>query len=71
MLSQYLKQKEKQLKYVNGLKLSINEMNELTDKFEFNNDDLALDLDQYQTTTDYQKLMTQGNETGEQLQEVL
>lgn len=47
MLSQYLKQKEKHQKYVNGLKSSINEMNELTDKFEFNNDDLALDLDQY------------------------
>ena len=47
MLSQYLKQKEKQLKYVNGLKGSINEMNELADKFEFNTDDLGLDLDQY------------------------
>ena len=33
MLSQYLKQKEKQKKYVNGLRSSINEMNELTDKF--------------------------------------
>jgi hypothetical protein len=45
MLSQYLKQKEKQLKYVNGLRGSINEMNELADKFEFNTDDLGLDLD--------------------------
>jgi|LauGreDrversion4_2_1035121.scaffolds.fasta_scaffold120983_2 hypothetical protein len=44
MLSSYLKQKEKQLKYVNGLRGSINEMNELTDKFEFNVDDLGLDL---------------------------
>lgn len=47
MLSQYLKQKEKHQNMVNGLKSSINEMNELTEKFEFNNDDLALDLDQY------------------------
>ena len=44
MLSSYLKQKEKQLKYVNGLRGSINEMNELTHKFEFNVDDLGLDL---------------------------
>jgi hypothetical protein len=34
-------------------------------------DDLGLGLDTYQHNTDYQQLMVQGNETGEQLQEVL
>ena len=65
MLSEYLKQKEKQQKYVNGLRGSIEEMEELTDKFTFNIDDLGLGLDTYQHNTDYEKLMVRGNDTGE------
>lgn len=40
-------------------------MQEITERIAFNTDDLGLSLDNYQLNTDYEQLMTQGNETGQ------